>query len=131
MNEVIDKVETQYSANERIALAIMASGDKQAILTTKDRYNGELNTRKIRLGQTADKQVLVMCHGKSRRGNYLVDLDVVSIKPINRRQISKADKWAKQARKLEAILLASGLWTQILEEVQLAYGRRLGQTPTG
>jgi len=115
---LLDWQEKQRLSNLILSKAteILDKGERKAVVT----YANE--TQKIvRLGRTGDGDPLIMLQGSHHKGTYLANsTDITDIRPIKKRDTDPAIKWEKQVKKLVKMLETSGLWGNVLAELQQA-----------
>ena len=73
----------------------------------------------IRIARAYDGAVMYMSRRKRRRGHYLSELPIVSIRAIQPRK-STEQKWIDGWKKVVVKLRESGLWSQIIPDIELA-----------
>lgn len=74
---------------------------------------------KLRLVRGTEGSVLYLSKGKQRWGNHLQYLKPVEIHPILSRKTAEA-KWLDGWKKVKARLLVSGLWENIVKDIDIA-----------
>lgn len=105
------------------AVEIAGSKTRRAVATFKVKFpapgDPETVVEQVRIGLTASKEPLLMRKGSRRFGTYLMDTDIVHLRPIASTK-SDADKWAYQVREVVRRLTASGLWPEIKADAEAA-----------
>jgi hypothetical protein len=106
-----------FSEVLRIAEEGLNNGIKEFLVTYKSG-----NTEKRRLFKSQNGTIAIFRKGSKKYGHDIRDDSYIidKITPINPKKVNPSIKWLKSLDKAEKILLSSGLWTNILEEVRKA-----------
>jgi hypothetical protein len=91
------------------------SGVRAVNVTYKDGYK-----KKVRIFKSSNGYICQYKKGSSRKGYELYTLDIVSVSAVTSKK-SEEQKWIDGWKKVDAKLEKSGLWTDIREEIKLAF----------
>jgi hypothetical protein len=97
-----------------VADQLVSNGIRNVRVITKDG-----NTLKLRLARSRSGEVMYLQKGKRRWGDHLRYLNPVEVHPIISRKTTQA-KWVDGWKKVKARLLVSGLWENIVKDIDIA-----------